>query len=224
MQLLFSGAIPTPQQVRGVTAVLGIVDADTGEILHLCEYGTPPELRAPNQKMQFTGLLHDGRPDICLLPHRDRSVRRLAAVRARGQDQPSPGSTTCTTASRGTAGSPSRTPDSRRWTTCLWTGISSTDGICWKTIPEARRIDPDLDYRRLPDTKPHRLHPNHLWARNGELWATGLKIPGAVHVLGDRRRLTFETGMPNDGPARRPLHQGSARVHYRAGVRGAGGP
>src|SRR5256885_10946081 len=65
-QLLFSGAIPSREQVRGVTAVLGILDADTGRILHWCEYRTPPELQAPKQKMQFTGFsLADGQVYVC---------------------------------------------------------------------------------------------------------------------------------------------------------------
>lgn len=198
MQILFSGAIPGPKEVRGVTAVLGVVDAETGEILHLSEYETPSELRAPAQKMQFTGFsMDDGRIHACT--HNEI---------VRFDDWP-----------------PSRPaarisiPGFNDLHHCIpWggglavanTGLETVDHVShdgellhrWDLLeghPGARRIDPELDYRLIPDTKPHVLHPNHLWARDGELWATGLKVPGAVQVAGDRR-LTFETGVPYDGP------------------------
>ena len=199
MQLLFSGAIPSsaggprghrcprhprcrdrrdPSSVR-VRDAAGASSAEPEDAVHR--------------------LLHDRRPDLCLLPHRDRSVRRLAAVEP---------------AARITIPGFNDLHHCIPWDGGLAvanTGLETVDHVSldgdllhrWDLLdshPEARRIDPDLDYRRIPDTKPHRLHPNHLWVRDGELWVTGLKVPGAVRVTGDRRQITFETGRPHDGP------------------------
>jgi hypothetical protein len=199
MQLLFSGAIPGPKEARGVTAVLGILDAETGDVLHLCEYRTPAEARAPQQKMQFTGTsMIDGKIYACA---------HTEIVRFDDWPPAEP-------AARLT------TPGFNDLHHCIpWdgglavanTGLETVDHISldgallhrWDLLegrPEARRIDPDLDYRRIPDTKPHHVHPNHLWVRNGELWVTGLKIPGAMRVTGNRRQVTIRTGRPQDGP------------------------
>jgi hypothetical protein len=198
MQLLFSGAIPSPKEVRGVTAVLGILDAESGELLHLCEYRTPPELQAPKQKMQFTGFsLHQGSLHVC--SHTEIT---------RFDDWPP-----TTPAARISLPGFNDLHHCIPWEGGLAvanTGLETVDHVSlegqlihrWDLLegdPEARRIDPELDYRRIPDTKPHRLHPNHLWVREGELWATGLKAPGAVCVTGERRRITFDTGRPHDG-------------------------
>ena len=40
-QLVFSGAIPGKQDIRGVTALVGIVDTESGRILHECHYQIP---------------------------------------------------------------------------------------------------------------------------------------------------------------------------------------
>jgi hypothetical protein len=200
MQLLFSGAVSGPEEIRGVTAVLGVVDAESGEILHLCEYGTPSELRAPGQKMQFTGFcMADGGVYACT--HTEI---------VRFDDWP-----------------PSRPaarisiPGFNDLHHCIpWdgglavanTGLETVDHVSlggellhrWDLLarhPEApRRIDPDLvDYRQLADTKPHHLHGNHLWIRHGELWITELKARGAEPVSGGRLQVTFDAGRPHDG-------------------------
>jgi hypothetical protein len=199
MQLLFSGAIPSSSEVRGVTAVLGILDAESGEVLHLCEYRTPPELRAPGQKMQFTGFcMHEGSIHVC-------SHTEITRFDDWPPTEP--------------AGRISL-PGFNDLHHCIpWegglavanTGLETVDHVSlggelihrWDLLegrPDARRIDPELDYRRIPDTKPHLLHPNHLWVRDGELWSTGLKVPGAVCVTADHPQVTFETGRPHDGP------------------------
>src|SRR5205823_1671674 len=58
---------------------------------------------------------------------------------------------------------------------------------------------PDADYRRLADTKPHLVHGNHLWVRNGELWITELRTSRAVCLTEDRPAVAFDAGMPHDG-------------------------
>jgi hypothetical protein len=199
MQLLFSGAIPTAKEVRGVTAVLGILDAENGEVLHVCEYQTPTELRAPEQKMQFTGFcFREGSIYVCSHTEITRfddwpPSRPAASISLTGFNDLHH----CIPWQGGLA--------------VANTGLETVDHVSlegellhrWDLLgahPDARRIDLQLDYRRIPDTKPHLLHPNHLWTRDGELWVTGLKIPGAICVTGDPRRITFQTGRANDGP------------------------
>ena len=149
MQLLFSGAIPGPKEVRGVTAVLGIVDAETGEVLHLCAYGTPPELRAPKQKMQFTGYcMTEGRIYVC---------SHTEIVRFDDWPPSEP-------AGRITLPGFNDLHHCIPWNGGLAvanTGLETVDHVSldgdllqrWDLLdghPEARRIDPDLDYRRSP--------------------------------------------------------------------------
>jgi hypothetical protein len=198
MQLLFSGAIPGREEYRGVTAVLGILDADTGEVLHWCKYGTPQELRAPKQKMQFTGFsMTDGQIYVCT---------HTEIVRFDDWPPSQP-------AGRITIPGFNDLHHCIPWDGGLAvanTGLETVDHVSldgtllhrWDLLegyPEARRIDPDRDYRLIPDTKPHQLHANHLWVRNGELWVTELKAPGVERVTGARRRVTFEAGRPHDG-------------------------
>jgi hypothetical protein len=44
----------------------------------------------------------------------------------------------------------------------------------WSTIGEElwTRFSRDVDYRKVPTTKPHRSHPNHTLFLNGDLWVT----------------------------------------------------
>ncbi len=199
MQLLFSGAIPGREEARGVTAVLGILDADTGEILHLCEYGTPTGLRAPNQKMQFTGYcMTDGQIHVCSHTEIVRfddwppsePVGRISIPGFNDLHHCIPWDGGLAVANTGLETVDHVSPEGallHRWD--LLNGNSG-----------ARRIDPDLvDYRQLRDTKPHHLHANHLWVRDGELWVTALKAPGAERVTGAPHRLIFEAGRPHDG-------------------------
>jgi hypothetical protein len=65
--------------------------------------------------------------------------------------------------------------------------------------PGAREIDPSVDYRLIPDTKPHVHHGNHLFELNEELWVGQLRTKDAVRVEDPRERLDLEVGMPHDG-------------------------
>lgn len=199
MQILFSGAVPGPgEKFRGVAATLGILDAESGEILHQCEYQTPSELRAPGQKMQFTGYsFADDRLYVC-------SHSEIVWFDEWPPNEP--------------AGRVS-IPAFNDLHHCIpWkgglavanTGLETVDLVSvegallgrWDLIegmPGAREIDPEADYRRIADTKPHLVHGNHLFVREGELWVTQLKKPGAVCLTHEAAELTFEAGMPHDG-------------------------
>jgi hypothetical protein len=198
MQLLVSGAIATRDDTRGVTAVLCIIDSESGEILHQCDYRTPPELRAPDQAMQFTGFsFQNGRLYVC-------SHSEVVYFDEWPPIEPSgrislPGFNDlhhCMPWAQGLA--------------IANTGLETVDHVSldgellrrWDLLegrPDARKIDPDFDYRRIADTKPHLVHANHLWTRRDELWVTYLRSSRAVCLTNDRQPLCFEVGMPHDG-------------------------
>ncbi|TMK73754.1 MAG: hypothetical protein E6G49_05095 [Actinobacteria bacterium] len=198
MQLLVSGAIAGREDLRGVTAVLCIVDGESGEVLHRCDYRTPAELRAPTQKMQFTGFsFHHGGLYVC-------SHTEVVYFEEWPPVEPSgrmslPGFNDlhhCIPWDQGLA--------------IANTGLETVDHVSlegkllgrWDLLAdfaEAREIDRQFDYRRLPDTKPHLVHGNHLWTRKGELWVTQLRTARAVCLTTDRRPLSFKMGMPHDG-------------------------
>src|SRR5436190_916418 len=198
MQVLASGAIASREELRGVTAVLCIIDTETGEILHRCDYRTPAELRATGQKMQFTGFsFSNGRFYVCShtevvyfdeWPPTEPSGRiSLPAFNDLHH---------CIPWEQGLA--------------IANTGLETVDVVSldgkllhrWDLLdgfPSAREIDPALDYRRMPDTKPHLAHGNHLWTRHGELWVTELRTSRAICLTAAHPPLKFEVGMPHDG-------------------------
>ena len=46
------------------------------------------------------------------------------------------------------------------------------------------RFSPDVDYRKVPTTKPHRAHPNYLFFLDGRPWVTRFEQRDAVPVDG----------------------------------------
>lgn len=198
MQLLVSGAISGREEIRGVTAVLCIVDVESGEIVHRCDYATPTEFRAPDQKMQFTGFsFRDDRLYVC-------SHTEVVWFDDWPPSEPSgrislPGFNDlhhCIPWQGGLA--------------VANTGLETVDCLSadgelvhrWdllRGLPGVREIDPGFDYRRIPDTKPHVVHGNHLWTRDDELWVTQLRSSQAVCLTHERPVLRFEMGMPHDG-------------------------
>ncbi len=198
MQLLASGAIATRDDLRGVTAVLCIIDSESGEVLHRCDYRTPAELRAPGQALQFTGFsFQNGRLYVC-------SHNEVVYFDDWPPIEPSgrisvPGFNDlhhCMPWEHGLA--------------IANTGLETVDCVSldgellqrWDLLEgrtDVRKIDPAFDYRRIADTKPHVLHANHLWARSGELWVTQLRSSQAVCLTAHRQSLGFEVGMPHDG-------------------------
>ena len=182
-----------------MTALLGIIDPETGEILHSCEYMTPPWLKGEGHKMQFTGftMVDD---EIYVCSHVEIVVFD---------------------------GWPPREPK-RRITLpsfndlhhCIpWrgglavanTGLETVDLISfegellqrWDVLSPSDRgsspIDPEVDYRKFEDTKPHYAHPNHLFRIDDSLWVTQLRTSNAICVDGGRGEIRIEAGMPHDG-------------------------
>ena len=200
MQILLSGAVPGPEDDRGITAVLAILDGESGEVIHRCDYVTPPELRAPGQKMQFTGFaLDDGRLYACC--HNEvvwfddwPPVEPAGRVSISGFNDLHH----CLPWEGGIA--------------VANTGLETVDHVSldgeliarWDLLEGfegARVIDPGVDYRRFDDRelKPHSAHGNHVFVRSGQLWVTQLRTSQAVCLADCRLRIGFEAGMPHDG-------------------------
>jgi hypothetical protein len=62
------------------------------------------------------------------------------------------------------------------------------------------RFSPDIDYRKVPTTKPHHAHPNYIFFLNGHPWVTRFQQRDAI---------------PLDGAAdgRRPFDVGTEGIH-----------
>lgn len=197
MQALITGADQGPTG-KGILALAMILDLETGEIVHWAEYVTPDEIRVPDQKIQFTGnCFIDGSWYVCT--HNEVVVYDEWPPRT-----------------------PSRKISLRGFNDlhhCFpWRGNLAVSNTGLETVdivslegellerhdllaghPDARRIDESIDYRRIPDTKPHVRHANHLFELHGELWTGQLRTLDAVCVADQGKRLEMEVGMPHDG-------------------------
>lgn len=56
------------------------------------------------------------------------------------------------------------------------------------------RFSPDVDYRKVPTTKPHRSHPNYIFFLDGRPWVTRFNQRDAVPVDGVNGRPPFDVG------------------------------
>ena len=61
------------------------------------------------------------------------------------------------------------------------------------------RFSRDIDYRRVPTTKPHRCHPNHVFLLGDEIWVTRLHQQDAISLTHPGRRISIEVQRPHDG-------------------------
>ncbi len=198
MQILFSGAIPSPEHQRGAIGLLGIFDVERREVVHTCRWSPPDELRAPGQKVQLTGFTWlDGSLYVCthnaIVVYDDWPPRKPARVLS----LPSWNDLHHCIPWKGGLAVANTGLESVDWISTegeLGSRIDVLDGV-----EGARTIDPDRDLRRIPDTKPHLRHPNHLFERGGELWVTQLETQDAVCVSADAAPLTFPEGLPHDG-------------------------
>ena len=197
MLLLFSGAVPGPADSRGVTALLGVLDVDAGRVVHQCEYQPPPDRTADGQKVQFTGFsFHQDRLYVCsfgeVLAYEWPPAEPVDRISLPGFNDLHH----CFPWREGLA--------------VANTGLETVDLVSWhgdllerwdllQGEPSARSIDDARDYRRIPDTKPHRRHVNHLFEHKGELWATQLSISAAEKVGDPSQRIGMRVGMPHDG-------------------------
>ncbi len=200
MQILFSGAVPSPDHQRGAIGLLGVFDTVRGEVVHETRWEPPAELRAPGQKVQLTGFAwRDEELLVCthnaILVFQDwpptRPVRRISLPGFNDLHHVRPWKGGLAVANTGLE-------------TVDWLDAEDALGERFDVLVDvdgARRIDPEADLRLVPDTKPHHRHPNHLFERGGELFVTLLRSREAVCVSRPGERLDVPEGMPHDGTA-----------------------
>lgn len=61
------------------------------------------------------------------------------------------------------------------------------------------RISSNVDYRRIPTTKPHRSHPNHLFVLENQIWVTRFIQRDAICLTDRDNRIDIGIGFPHDG-------------------------
>ena len=61
------------------------------------------------------------------------------------------------------------------------------------------RFSRDIDYRRIPSTKPHLAHPNHVFQLGDEPWATRFQQKDAISLLDPTRRIDIGVERLHDG-------------------------
>lgn len=107
-------------------------------------------------------------------------------------------------------------PDGR-----LWVAVTGLDAVA-EVTPEGElvrlydalggdpweRFTPATDYRRVPSTKPHRSHPNHVFFLAGRPWVTRFEQRDAVPLDGGDGRLAIGGNGPHDGQV------DGGRVHF----------
>ncbi|MEZ6211386.1 MAG: hypothetical protein R3B46_09110 [Phycisphaerales bacterium] len=198
MQILISGAVQGEDGDQGVLAVILIIDAQTNEILHRCEYLPPKDVVSPGQKIQFTGSCFiDGSYYVCthneiLVYDQWPPVTPARKISLKGFNDlhhcfPWKGNLAVSNTGLETVDIVSLTGEL----------LERYDLL--KDEPGARKIDDSKDYRLIPDTKPHLRHGNHLFELDGELWTSQLRTMDAVCVSKPGRRIEMGAGMPHDG-------------------------
>lgn len=70
----------------------------------------------------------------------------------------------------------------------------------WDVLGEEpwSRFSRQTDYRKVPTTKPHRSHPNHVFEVNDKLWVTRFEQKDAI-CLTAPDRIEIAVGKPHDG-------------------------
>jgi hypothetical protein len=57
----------------------------------------------------------------------------------------------------------------------------------------------DTDYRKIPTTKPHRAHANHIFQLGDEIWVTRFHQRDAISLQDRQRKITIGIQRPHDG-------------------------
>jgi len=71
----------------------------------------------------------------------------------------------------------------------------------WNVLPEPvwSRFSPDVDYRKVETTKPHKSHPNFVLELNGGIWATRFCQRDIVCLTDSGSRIDIAVQAPHDG-------------------------
>ncbi|MGD6847661.1 hypothetical protein [Rossellomorea aquimaris] len=71
----------------------------------------------------------------------------------------------------------------------------------WNVMGEGpwSRFDPNIDYRRVPTTKPHLSHPNFVFELNDEIWVTRCLQKDAICLTDRTKRINIGRQLIHDG-------------------------
>jgi hypothetical protein len=71
----------------------------------------------------------------------------------------------------------------------------------WSVVGEDtwKRFSRDIDYRKVPETKPHTSHPNHVFQLDDEVWVTRFEQKDAISLTRPGRRIDIGVQRPHDG-------------------------
>lgn len=71
----------------------------------------------------------------------------------------------------------------------------------WSVLGEDtwRRFSRDIDYRKVPETKPHKSHPNYVFQLDDEVWVTRFEQRDAISLTRPGRRIDIGVQRPHDG-------------------------
>jgi hypothetical protein len=71
----------------------------------------------------------------------------------------------------------------------------------WSVLGEDpwARFSRETDYRKVPTTKPHLSHPNHVFVLDEEVWVTRLNQRDAICLTSPGRRIDIAVERPHDG-------------------------
>ncbi len=74
----------------------------------------------------------------------------------------------------------------------------------WNVLggPPWQRFSPEVDYRLIASTKPHRSHPNFAFLLEGHLWVTRLHQRDAICLEDPAQRIDIALESPHDGLVR----------------------
>jgi hypothetical protein len=80
----------------------------------------------------------------------------------------------------------------------------------WSVTGEAlwTRFSPDVDYRKVLTTKPHRSHPNHVFMVGDDIWATRCDQRDAVCLTREQPSIPLGEQLVHDGLVR------NGRIHF----------
>ncbi len=72
----------------------------------------------------------------------------------------------------------------------------------WNTLGDPNpwgRFSPDVDYRKVPTTKPHQSHPNFVFTVDDQVWVTRCHQKDAICLTHPDRRIPVDVERPHDG-------------------------
>lgn len=74
----------------------------------------------------------------------------------------------------------------------------------WNVLGEGvwEKFSPEVDYRKVESTKPHRSHPNFVFQLDGQIWVTRFFQRDAICLTSPGKRIEIGIQAPHDGLVR----------------------